>query len=148
RGDGRMSRVLIGDRSRAAPRAIMGDGAVGAAGRQGGHMGRIDGKVAIITGAGSGIGAAIASRFGQEGAVVVATDILPDTAAATALRILDAGGRAIHRGLDVTVDGAAATVVAGVLAEHGAVDILVNNAGASTDTPPLEMDLATWDRVL
>ena len=111
-------------------------------------MGRIEGQVALVTGAGSGIGEAIAIRFGQEGAVVIATDLHGDTAERTAQRIRDAGGRAEGHPLDVAQEGAAAAIVAAVIASHGTLDILVNNAGAGSDTPPLEMDLVTWERML
>jgi NAD(P)-dependent dehydrogenase (short-subunit alcohol dehydrogenase family) len=111
-------------------------------------MGRIEGRVALVTGAGSGIGEAIAVRFGQEGAVVIATDLHGDTAERTARRIRDAGGRADAHPLDVTQEGAAAAVVAAVTAAHGTLDILVNNAGAGSDTPPLELDLGTWERMV
>lgn len=111
-------------------------------------MGRIEGRVALVTGAGSGIGAAIALRFGVEGAVVIATDLHGDTAERTAQRIRRAGGRADAHALDVTQEGAAAAVVTAVVAAHGTLDILVNNAGAGSDTPPLEMDLATWERMV
>lgn len=109
-------------------------------------MGRIEGRIALITGAGSGIGEAIAVRFGQEGAVVIATDLHAETAERTAQRIRDAGGRAEAHALDVTQDGAATAVVASVTAAHGTLDILVNNAGVGEDAPPLELDLAAWER--
>jgi NAD(P)-dependent dehydrogenase (short-subunit alcohol dehydrogenase family) len=111
-------------------------------------MGRIEGRVALVTGAGSGIGEAIAVRFGQEGAVVIATDLHGETAERTARRIREAGGRADAHPLDVTQEGAAAAVVAAITAAHGTLDILVNNAGAGSDTPPLEMDLGTWERMV
>jgi len=111
-------------------------------------MGRIEGRVAIVTGAGSGIGAAIAGRFGREGAIVIATDVRADAARATADRVQADGGTATAHVLDITQEGAATEVVAHVLRDHGSVDILVNNAGAGSDTPPLELDLATWDGML
>ena len=111
-------------------------------------MGRIEGRVAIVTGAGSGIGEAIALRYGGEGAIVVATDVRADAARATADEVRDNGGLAVAHTLDINQEGAAAEVVAHVLRDHGTVDILVNTAGAGSDTPPMEPDLATWDRML
>jgi len=113
-----------------------------------GRDGRIGGKVAIVTGSGSGIGQAIALRFGREGALVVTTDLRETTAETTAGRIRAAGGRALALPLDVTVEGAAVDIVARATAAYGTVDILVNNAGAGADGGPLDLDLATWDRML
>ncbi len=111
-------------------------------------MARLAGRVALVTGAGSGIGEAIAVRLARAGAVVIATDLEPDTAERTARTIRDAGGQATAATLDVTRDGAAADVVEAAITAHGSVDILVSNAGAGSDAPPLEVDLVTWDRMI
>ena len=111
-------------------------------------MGRIEGRVAIVTGAGSGIGEAIALRFAGEGATVIATDRDPARAARTAERIRETGGRAESQRLDVSQPDAARPVVDEVVARHGGVDILVNNAGAGVAGGPLELDLETWDEML
>lgn len=110
--------------------------------------GRLGGKVAVVTGAGSGIGASIAQRFGREGAVVVVTDLDVTSATATADLILGAAGSASPFPLDVTREGEAASLVAAVVDRWGRVDVLVNNAGASVAGDPLAMDLATWDRMI
>jgi 3-oxoacyl-[acyl-carrier protein] reductase len=91
--------------------------------------GLLDNHIAAITGAGSGIGRAIALGFGREGAQVVALDINAETAAKTASDIRDAGGKAASLTLDVT-DRAACRTIAGEVGEKfGAVSILVNDAG-------------------
>jgi 2-keto-3-deoxy-L-fuconate dehydrogenase len=86
-------------------------------------------KVALITGAGSGIGAAIAETFARAGARVFATDRDLDTARATAQRIQDAGHRADAFLLDVVDEAACARAVSTVVETDGRLDILVNNAG-------------------
>jgi 3alpha(or 20beta)-hydroxysteroid dehydrogenase len=89
-------------------------------------MGRLDGKVAIVTGAARGQGAAVARRFVEEGARVVVTDILDDAGKETAGALGDA---AYCRHLDVSDEGEWASVVDEALETFGAVDVLVNNAG-------------------
>ncbi len=86
---------------------------------------RLDGKRALVTGAGSGIGAAIAKAFAESGAEVLVTDCKSDSAAATAQAIHATGGKAAAAGLDVT-DG---TAVEALAAGSGPMDIVVNNAG-------------------
>ncbi|MFN8621855.1 MAG: glucose 1-dehydrogenase [Chloroflexota bacterium] len=111
-------------------------------------MGRLQDRVALVTGAGSGIGEAIARRFGTEGAVVVATDRHAETAERTAAAIREAGGRAEAHALDIAEEGSASTLVAEVAPRLGTIDVLVNNAGVGSDLAPLDVDLATWERML
>ena len=92
-------------------------------------MFRLDGKVALVTGAGSGIGAAIAETLSGAGARVLATDCDLDAATATARRIHAAGGEATTFPLDVVDEAACASAVARVASDAGALDVLVNNAG-------------------
>lgn len=87
-----------------------------------------DKKVAIVTGAGNGLGAATAKRLAQGGFTVVGIDIDHQAAEAVAGEINSAGGRAEGRSLDVTDEDTVATVVDGLVAKHGRVDVLVNNA--------------------
>ena len=89
----------------------------------------LENHIAAVTGAGSGIGRAIAAGYAREGARVVVLDVNGDAAAETAQQILNAGGKAQHFSLDVT-DREACRTVAGKIAEHiGPISILVNNAG-------------------
>jgi 3-oxoacyl-[acyl-carrier protein] reductase len=109
--------------------------------------GRLDGKVALITGAGSGIGRASAERFAAEGAQVVAVDL--KGAAETVVAIEEAGGEGLALIVDVADEDAVAAMAGVALERFGKVDVLMNNAGilddylAAADTPT-----PVWDRVL
>ena len=92
-------------------------------------MGRLDDKVAIVTGAARGSGAAIARRFVAEGARVVVADVLDERGAET---VRELGDRADYQHCDVGSEGDWAATVAATLARFGAVDILVNNAAVLT----------------
>ena len=92
-------------------------------------MFRLDSKIAVVTGAASGIGAAIAAAFAGAGATVYVTDRDRDAAAARVEEITAASGRAEALALDVTSEAQAAEASAHVLSAHGRCDILVNNAG-------------------
>src|SRR5690606_1189852 len=96
-------------------------------------MPRLQEKVCIITGAGSGIGRATALRFAQEGATVVATDIRAETAAATADDIGKAGGRAISMAIDCGVESQLKSMIDDTVAEFGRIDVLYNNAIKTAD---------------
>lgn len=109
---------------------------------------RLQGKVAIISGAASGMGAATARRFGKEGAVVVVADMLEAEGKAVADTINTAGGKAEFKRLDVTDEAGWKQLVADTVAAHGKLDILVNNAGISGSATNDMLDSALWNRVM
>lgn len=111
-------------------------------------MSALAGKVAVVTGAGRGIGRAIALRFAAEGADVVCVSRTADNAARVADEVRAAGRKAWAQAVDVA-DGAAVSAAAEqALAEAGKVDILVNNAGVTRDGLLMRMSEADWDAVL
>jgi NAD(P)-dependent dehydrogenase (short-subunit alcohol dehydrogenase family) len=110
-------------------------------------MAELAGKIAIVTGAGTGIGRGIASVMAREGATVICTDITTANATDTVAAIRAAGGRAEVVQQDVTSWDSCRSVADRVLADHGQIDILVTNAGVSKSVPITELDEAEWDRV-
>lgn len=111
-------------------------------------MGRLEGKVAVITGAGRGIGRATAVRFAAEGAAIVVNDVDPDPAEETAAAIKEAGGEVLVS-TDNTVELDQARQMMKKAAEaFGKVDILINNAGITRDKTFHNMDDELWDFVL
>src|SRR5437879_5149282 len=111
-------------------------------------MGRVEGKVALVTGAGGGIGGAGAEGLGREGAAVLCTDIDAGAAEATAGRIRAAGGKAASLGLDVRDRAAVDAAVAACVEQFGRLDILVECAGISHRLNFLDLDSDTWDRII
>ncbi len=108
----------------------------------------LEGKVAIVTGAGQGIGRAIALAAAREGMRVTVNDINPDTAAETVRLIAQEGGTAaVHVG-DVSREADVARMVEETLARWGRIDLLVNNAGIEPSASILEMQPEVWDRVM
>ncbi len=110
-------------------------------------MFELTGKVAVVTGASRGIGRAIAERFAQQGATVVAV-ARGDNAAATVAAIAERGGRAEAMGVDVTDRAALEKVPGAVVERHGRLDILVSNAGITRDQLLMRMKRDDWDAVL
>jgi 2-hydroxycyclohexanecarboxyl-CoA dehydrogenase len=108
-------------------------------------MGKLDGKIAIVTGAGQGIGRAIAEKFAAEGATVVASDLNETTAKETAAAI---GGGALGIRADVTSRESVDAMVEQARAQFGRIDVLVNNAGWDKAGPFVDSDPADWDRVV
>ncbi|MFT4799580.1 MAG: 3(or 17)beta-hydroxysteroid dehydrogenase, partial [Candidatus Azotimanducaceae bacterium] len=113
-------------------------------------MNHVHGKVAIVTGGGSGIGEATAILLSAAGANLVVTDINVITGEETVETIKDQGGRAIFVAHDVTKEIAWQQVCQATLAEFGGLDILVNNAGITGATLPSfeEATLASWQAVM
>lgn len=109
-------------------------------------MGRLDGKVAIITGGASGIGAATAMKFGSEGATVIVTDIQDDKGQDVAGSITNAGGKAVYMNHDVTDEAAWERVVKDTVDQFGGVHILFNNAGFAVPGSTFDMTLEDWRR--
>lgn len=108
-------------------------------------MGKLENKIAIVTGAGSGIGRGIAEKLAAEGATVVVGDINTDAARETATAL---GNNSIGVSADVTNRDSVDAMVAGVLEQFGRIDILVNNAGWDKVEPFLKSKVPDWDRVI
>ena len=108
-------------------------------------MGRLDGKVALITGGARGQGAQEAQLFASEGAAVVITDVLDDDGKQTAAAI---GERATYHHHDVTREADWSSVVDAVIAEHGQLDVLVNNAGILQIAPLMMTSEEDYRRVI
>jgi NAD(P)-dependent dehydrogenase (short-subunit alcohol dehydrogenase family) len=109
---------------------------------------RLDGKVAIVTGAAHGMGEAEARLFAKEGARVVVADLLGKEAEAVAADIRASGGNAIAATIDVTSEPEWVALIAKTLASYGRIDILVNNAGISGSSVGDPDGLEGWQRVI
>jgi len=112
-------------------------------------MNRLEGRVAIVSGAGGGIGSAICRRFAEEGAAVVCVDINAETVAATATGLADSGARASALAADVAEEATAESAVQSARDQYGGLDILVNNAVYDLPLAPLtEISLDDWRRTM
>jgi NAD(P)-dependent dehydrogenase (short-subunit alcohol dehydrogenase family) len=113
-------------------------------------MGRLDGKVCVITGAGSGIGRACALAFAREGARVAVADVAEEPGRAVVAEVEAAGAEAGFFPVDVTDEASVAALYAAVEGRFGSAHVLVNNAGVllPSDRSVLETELDAWRRVL
>ncbi len=109
---------------------------------------KLNNKVAIITGAASGIGKEIAMEFAREGAKVCIADLMLDAATATANEINQAGGTAMAVAMNVTDEAQVDKGVADTVAKFGGVDILISNAGIQIISPIVDFKLEDWKRML
>ena len=111
-------------------------------------MKRFEGKVALVTGASRGIGAAIAKRLAAEGATVLAAARSAEALEKVVTEVASAGGKASSILLDMADPASIAEAVKAALAAHGQIDVLVNNAGVTEDNLLLRLTKEAWDRVL
>jgi cyclopentanol dehydrogenase len=111
-------------------------------------MGRLDGKVALITGAARGQGETEARLFAQEGAKVVLTDVLVEQGQQVVASICTTGGEAIFLQLDVSNPDEWHEVVRHTVQTYGRLDILINNAGIAQRAGLLETSVTDWDRLM
>jgi meso-butanediol dehydrogenase/(S,S)-butanediol dehydrogenase/diacetyl reductase len=112
---------------------------------------RLKDQVAIVTGAGAGIGRGIAERFGREGSKVVIAEIDPATGNAAASAIREAGGEALFVETDVSSEAQVKTLADRTLERYGRIDILCNNAAIllfEQEAPVHELSNETWDRTM
>lgn len=111
-------------------------------------MPHLTGKVAVVTGAARGIGAAVAKRLAEDGATVAVIDLEEVHTKATVDAIVAAGGTAIGIGCDVSDEEAVTSSAERIRSEAGSIDVLVNNAGLLRDNLLFKMSLSDWDTVM
>ena len=110
--------------------------------------GKLEGRVALVTGGARGIGLAISERLAEEGASLAIVDIMKEVADETAAQFTERGVKAVAFGANVAKFEDAESTVKAVMDEFGRLDILINNAGITRDTLILRMSEADWDAVI
>lgn len=108
----------------------------------------LQGRVALVTGGGGGLGAALCRALGAAGATVAVADVRPEAAARAAGAVSEVGGTAVPVALDVTDERATARIVHDLVARLGALDVLINNAGVDVTVPFDALAVEDWDRIL
>jgi NAD(P)-dependent dehydrogenase (short-subunit alcohol dehydrogenase family) len=108
----------------------------------------LNGQVALVTGAGRGLGEAVCRTLADAGAAVVAADFRPELAEGVAGRLREAGAKALAVRLDVGDETQADEAIRRVTAEMGRLDVLINNAGTDVTLPVEELSIADFDRVV
>lgn len=111
-------------------------------------MSDLNGRVALVTGGGRGLGEAICRALATSGATVIPADIHMESAASVADAIRRAGGRAEPLPLDVTREDQAEAAIRHVIERHERLDVLVNNAGTDLTVSIEELSIRDWDRIL
>ncbi len=105
-------------------------------------------KVALITGGGRGLGAAICQTLAEAGATVIAADVRADLAEQMAQGLRDRGLEAFSLSLDITNEQQIETAIQKIIDQYGKIDILVNNAGTDLTVSIEELSIADWDRII
>jgi NAD(P)-dependent dehydrogenase (short-subunit alcohol dehydrogenase family) len=108
----------------------------------------LSGKIALVTGGGRGLGAAICQTLAEAGATVIAADIRLDQAEQVVQAIREQGMEASALPLDITNDQQVETTVQKLVDQYGKVDVLINNAGTDVTLPIEELTIANWDMVM
>ena len=109
---------------------------------------RLDNKIAFITGAGDGLGRVAALALGEAGAHVCVSDINLEWAEKVAEEIMEAGGAADARKMDVANNPEIESGIAGIIGQHGRIDILVNNVGLAKRAPTEKLSLEDWNEIV
>jgi NAD(P)-dependent dehydrogenase (short-subunit alcohol dehydrogenase family) len=110
-------------------------------------LAELNGRVALVTGGGRGLGAAICRTLAGSGAVVLAGDVRDDLSEEVVRSIFEAGGMGEAIRLDVTDEAGAGAAIERIVSRYGRLDILVNNAGVDLTVPVDEMPMSDWDRI-